>query len=170
MSRTFKPHHQNKPHGHQQQTRDQQTAPQQPAETPAMTFEVDQPNNDGQRDQGDQSNQATAVSITPSDILLALRAKQAALDVVLDNVTLMRAQSRLMGILDQREWAQAFLITKQEVERLRIVLTEGASFEELVYAAEDAGEDIQALAERLGVTVEVIADALDNRNSNTVKI
>lgn len=173
MSRTFKPHRGGKPHGHQPQSRDQKPAAQPTVESAAMTFEVSDNQNEGDRrrtdDQSSQDN-GTAVSITPSDVHLALRAKQAALDVVLDNVSLMRAQSRLMSVLDQREWAQGFLLTKQEVEKLRITMSEGASFEELVYAAEDDGEDIQTLAERLGVTVEQIADVLDNRNSNTVKI
>lgn len=135
-----------------------------------MTFEVsDNEKGDGrQLDQNDQDDQATATAISQSDIHLALRARQAALDVVLDNVPLMRAQSRLMSVLDQRDWAQGFVLTKQEVEKYRAKLTEGASFEDLVLAAEDAGEDIQSLAERLGVTVEQIADVLDNRN--TVKI
>lgn len=135
-----------------------------------MTFEVsDNEKGDGrQLDQNNQGDQSTAAVISQSDIHLALRARQAALDVVLDNVPLMRAQSRLMGVLDQRDWAQGFVLTKQEVEKFRATLTEGASFEDLVLAAEDAGEDIQSLAERLGVTVEQIADVLDNRN--TVKI
>ena len=135
-----------------------------------MTFEVDQQNNEGdRRSNGDQSlDTGTATGVTQSDIHLALRARQAALDVVLDNVPLMRAQSRLMSVLDNKDWAQGFVLCKAEVEKYRASLLEGASFEDLVRLAEDAGEDIQSLSQRLGVTVEQIADVLDNRD--TVKI
>ena len=136
-----------------------------------MTFEVDQQNNNegDRRNNGDQSlDTGTATGVTQSDIHLALRARQAALDVVLDNVPLMRAQSRLMSVLDSKDWAQGFVLCKLEVEKMRTSLLEGATFEELVRLAEDAGEDIQSLSQRLGVTVEQIADVLDNRD--TVKI
>jgi predicted transcriptional regulator len=138
-----------------------------------MTFEVDQQsNNNGDRRQNHDQSIASGdqgQAISQSSIQMALRARQAALDVVLDNVSLIRAQSRLMGLVDSKDWTQAFELTKQEVERLRAELTVGATFEDLVYAAEDSGEDIQSLSNRLGVNVEQIADVLDNRN-NTVKI
>lgn len=156
-------------HGQPQRPNNQQQTPQPTQEKPAMTFEVNENDRDSVRQDQSVQNNDQSVKVTQADIHLALRARQAALDVVLDNVSLMRAQSRLMGLVDSKDWAQAFLLTKQEVARYRASLLEGATFEELVCLAEDAGEDIQSLADRLGVTVEQIADVLDNRD-NTVKI
>lgn len=141
----------------------QQTPQSSVVEKQTMTFEVNEHDKNTGNDDG-----KNAVAATNDDKVLNLRAKQAALDVVLDNVSLMRAQSRLMGVLDTKDWTKGFILCKEEVARLRDELNEGASFEELVFAAEDGGEDIQTLAERLGVTVEQIADTLDNRG--TVKI
>ncbi|MNQ11046.1 hypothetical protein D3C85_239010 [compost metagenome] len=156
-------------HGHPQRPAQQQQTPQSTQEKPAMTFEVNE-NEKGNGHQGDQSRQHAdqGTEVTRHDVHLALRARQAALDVVLDGMPLLRAQSRLMSVVDSNDWKQAFVLTKAEVERHRTMLTEGASFEELVRLAEDAGEDMVALAERLNVTFESIADALDNRD--TVKI
>lgn len=135
-----------------------------------MTFEVDTNQNQKPGNQDSQHNerQASEYEVSNADLVLALRARQAALDVVLDGCSLMRAQSRLMSVVDKMNWEQAFVICRQEVEKLRAQLAEGASFEDVVMAAEDAGEDIQSLAERLNVSVEQIADILDNRG--TVKI
>jgi hypothetical protein len=130
-----------------------------------MTFETETDDGLGKPDNADQS---TAVASSNNEKVVRLRAHQAALDVVLDNVSLMRAQSRMMGLMDVSEWQLAARLCKEEVAALKAELTEGATFEELVYAAEDAGEDIMALSERLGVDVNRIADALDNRG--TVKI
>lgn len=143
----------------------QQTPQSSVVEKQTMTFEV---NEHDKHPGNDNADQGTAAATSVNDKVVRLRAHQAALDVVLDNVSLMRAQSRLMGLLDVSEWNQAAVLCKEEVARLKAELTEGASFEELVYAAEDAGEDIMELSERLGVDVTRIADALDNRG--TVKI
>lgn len=134
-----------------------------------MTFEVNE-NDKGNGQLADQSIQAAGTNgaVTSHDIRLALRCRQAALDVVLDGCSLIRAQSRLMSVVDRKDWDQAFVLVKFEVDKYRENLTVGASFEDLVLAAEDTGEDIQSLAQRLGVQVEMIADVLDNRN--TVKI
>lgn len=153
-------------HGRPQQPNQPQQQPQ-PAEKPAMTFEVEGSDNNNQN--GSDQQQSTAQAPSQKDILLALRARQAAMDVVLDDVTLMRAQSRLMGVVDNQDWLRAFDMAKEEVIKLRAELSEGATFEELVFAAEEAGEDIVSLAQRLGVSIERIADALDNRNT-TVQI
>lgn len=136
----------------------QQTPQSSVVEKQTMTFETVNENDNA--DDGKKANVGDAV--------VRLRAKQAALDVVLDHVSLMRAQARLMDVLDINDWNQAAILCKEEVARLRGELTEGASFEDLVYAAEDSGEDILAFAERLGVDVSRISDALQQRG--TVKI
>lgn len=121
-----------------------------------MSFEVqgektDSNTTDSQRDVG-----GTAQASPPGDIKIALRAKQAALEVVLDNVSLMSAQARLTTCIDKDRWPEVFDMLDTEISDLRTQLLEGASFEEIVYAAEEAGESITRLAHRLGVDIEKI--------------
>ena len=129
-----------------------------------MSFEVqgDKDESNANANAADRDAGSVGEAITPGDIKIALRAKQAALEVVLDNVSLMSAQARLTRCVDPQWWTQVFQILDAEIAKLRTQLLEGASFEEIVYAAEEAGESITRLAERLGVDVEKIANLFNH--------
>lgn len=129
-----------------------------------MSFEVqgDKEESNTNANDAERAAGSTGQAVTQGDIKIALRAKQAALEVVLDNVSLMSAQARLTRCVDPEWWTQTFQLLDGEIAKLRTQLLEGASFEEIVYAAEEAGESITRLAERLGVDVEQIANLFNH--------
>lgn len=135
-----------------------------------MSFEVQGDKEESSNNTTDPQRDAGSVgeAITPGDIKITLRAKQAALEVVLDNVSLMSAQARLTRCVDPEWWTQVFQILDIEIAKLRTQLLEGASFEEIVYAAEEAGESITRLAERLGVDIEKIAHLFNHSDHVTL--
>lgn len=148
-ARRIKHHH--KPHREQKDT--------------TMSFEV-QTDNKESNNHPERTAGTPDSAVTTNDIRLALRAKQAALDVVLDGVSIMTAQARLTRYVDPKWWDQTFSLLEDEIPKLRAKMLEGASFEELVFAADEAGETITALAARLGVSIERIADVLDRSESH----
>lgn len=91
-----------------------------------------------------------------------MRCKQAALDVVLDRVSLLRAQARVMDVIDSALWAEAFKLIKIEVANCQHVLDEGLTFEEVILNAMRDGVDMVELADTLGVEFTQIAEVVLN--------
>lgn len=128
------------------------------------TFEVANGNN-GEKENEPKPFTHTEV-YTPTTTVLSkmdmMRCKQAALDVVLDRVSLLRAQARVMDVIDSALWAEAFKLIKIEVANCQHVLDEGLTFEEVILNAMRDGVDMVELADTLGVEFSQIAEVVLN--------
>lgn len=132
------------------------------------SFETEQTNRQSQANNQDQ--QPAAAPIGNVRRVLLLRARQAALDVVLDGVSMIRAQARLMEIVDKNDWAEAFRLAKEEIQHQRDELLQNATLEDTLRMAEDTGEDILSFAERTGASYEDIATTFENMRSDKVNL
>jgi len=134
-----------------------------------MSFETSDQNN-ANTQSNEQAQQPAAVPARAQRTVLVLRARQMALDVVLDNVSLIRAQARIMECVDKDDWAEAFNLIKEEVQHQRDELLSNATLIDTVRMAEDTGEDIVSLAERTGTSYEDIADAFEQMRNDKVQL
>ena len=135
-------------------------------QTMSNSFET----NESQNNQS-QAQQAPATKpVGAVKRVLVLRCRQAALDVVLDGVSVIRAQARLMECLDKDDWLEAFRLTKEEIQHQRDELLQNATLEDSLRMAEDTGEDIMSFAERTGTSFDDIATTFENMRGDKVNL
>jgi uncharacterized metal-binding protein len=136
-----------------------------------MSFETESQDNNAQNVTTEQRQQPTPTAAAGQRRkVLVLRARQAALDVVLDGCSVIRAQARLMSCVDKDDWIEVFNLAKEEIQHQRDELLQNATLADALRMAEDTGEDIEAFARRTGTSLEDIAQVLDGGHNDSVKL